>query len=171
MEIFVDKNTPSPDEVKKVSPPKRKGLSVRPSETEPDLESSVNESSKKVNITEDDIAEFMEGFAKPLSRGNREPFDVPESPVRDSGENVFLLKDQLGEPELDESVSHREHVDTSHVLTPRDKSKVESLMNDIREKLVEISEIIEPEKHTHLRASLKKKKRNKRSKNRGKKKK
>ena len=171
MEIFVDedKNTPSPDEGKKLPPPKRKGLSVRRPEPEP--EPSVNESSEKVNTTEDDIAEFGEAFAKPLPRGKWEPFNVPESPVRDSGENMLLLKDQLGEPELDESVSHREHVDTSHILTPRDKSKVESLMNDIREKLVEISEIIEPEKHPHLRASLKKKKRKKRSKNKGKKKK
>lgn len=169
MKIFEDE--PNDNEEKKISHPKRKGLSMRPSEPEPDLESSVNESSKKVNTTEDDIAGFMERFAKPLSKGKREPFDVPESPVRDSGENVLLLKDQLDEPELDESVSHREHVDTSHVLTPRDKSKVESLMNDIREKLVEISEIIEPEKHPHLRASLKKKKRKKRSKNKGKKKK
>tara|TARA_B100000963_G_C22444733_1_gene588300 strand:+ start:25 stop:549 length:525 start_codon:yes stop_codon:yes gene_type:complete len=174
MEIEVFKDNPNPDEEKKSSTvPRRKGLSVRPPEpvSESVPQQIVNESS--VNKTQKEMDEFMEEFAKPVARAtDTGPFDSPLSPVPDSGRDMLSFKGELMQPDLDESISHRDSIDGSHVLTPRDKSRVESLMNDIREKLVEISEIIEPEKHPHLlRASLKKKKRKKRSKNKGKKKK
>jgi len=160
MEIYKDDKSGAPANRRPV--PKGKGLSMRPPEPASEL------SEPSVNATQGELDKVVDMFseARPFDAKN-EPFDVPVSPVHDDRRNFLPLREELGQPDLevDNSLSQISHDDSSHVLTPRDKQKVETLMETIKVKLMEISEIIEPDKHNHLlRASMKKKKKKKRSK-------